>query len=141
MRRKPHLIVRAIVILVVLFVAIMINLPFIWMLVTSFKTEDAAFAIPPSFLPTIFDLRNFVKAFQLIPLSQYVVNTLFVALSVTFLQLVFNSLAAFGLARLRFRGSNVVFMILIGTLMVPPEVTMVPLYVIVKQLGFINKYE
>ncbi|NLI05730.1 MAG: carbohydrate ABC transporter permease, partial [Thermotogaceae bacterium] len=57
MRKKPHIALRTIVVLMVLFVAIVINLPFIWMLVTSFKTEDAAFTIPPSFLPTIFDFR------------------------------------------------------------------------------------
>ena len=140
MRRNPALPIRLIVYAAIVFVAVIINLPFFWMLVTSFKTEDAAFSIPPSFLPTIFDLRNFVKAFELIPLARYIGNTLFVALTVMFLQLIFNSLAAYGLARIKFRGANIVFMILIGTLMVPPEVTMVPLYVLVKQFGFIDKY-
>lgn len=141
MKRKPILPIRLIIYALIVLVAVIINLPFIWMLVTSFKTEDEVFTIPPSFIPTIFDFRNFVKAFELIPLGRYVLNTLFVALAVTFLQLVFNSLAAYGLARIKFKGAGFIFMLLVGTLMVPPEVTMVPLYVIVKQLGFVNKYE
>jgi len=132
--------VRIVVYLLVLLVAVLINLPFFWMLVTSFKTEDEVFKLPPSFLPTIFDMRNYVGAFDLIPLGRYVVNTLIVALSVTGLQLVFNSFAAYGLARVKFKGANIVFMILIGTLMVPPEVTMVPLYVIIKNFGMIDSY-
>jgi len=138
--RKPRLPVRIVVYLLVLLVAVLINLPFFWMLVTSFKTEDEVFKLPPSFLPTIFDMRNYVGAFDLIPLGRYVVNTLIVALSVTGLQLVFNSFAAYGLARVKFKGANIVFMILIGTLMVPPEVTMVPLYVIIKNFGMIDSY-
>ncbi|HPE69525.1 MAG TPA: carbohydrate ABC transporter permease [Thermotogota bacterium] len=140
MNRKPRLPVRIVVYLLVLLVAVLINLPFFWMLVTSFKTEDEVFKLPPSFLPTIFDMRNYVGAFDLIPLGRYVVNTLIVALSVTGLQLVFNSFAAYGLARVKFKGANIVFMILIGTLMVPPEVTMVPLYVIIKNFGMIDSY-
>jgi multiple sugar transport system permease protein len=77
MIRKPAIPLRLAVTLAAFGFAIIVNLPFFWMLVTSFKTEDQAFAIPPSFLPTIYDLRNYIKAFQLVPLGRYVLNTLF----------------------------------------------------------------
>lgn len=141
MRKAPPIPIRIIVFAAVGVAMIVVNLPFLWMLVTSFKTEGEVFRIPPSFLPTIYDLRNYERAFDIIPLGRYLTNTLFVALTVTLLQLAFNSLAAYGLARIRFRGRNVVFALLIGTLLVPPEVTMVPLYMIVRQFGMINTYQ
>jgi multiple sugar transport system permease protein len=140
MRKPPPIPIRLIVIGAIAVVMIIVNLPFIWMLVTTFKTEAEVFRIPPSFIPTIFDLRNYERAFQIVALDRYLLNTLFVALSVTALQLVFNSLAAYGLARIPFRGRKIVFAMLIGTLLVPPEVTMVPLYIIVRQMGMFNTY-
>ncbi len=140
MRKPPPVPIRLIVIGAISVVMIIVNLPFIWMLVTTFKTEAEVFRIPPSFIPTIFDLRNYERAFQIVALDRYLLNTLFVALSVTGLQLVFNSLAAYGLARIPFRGRKIVFAMLIGTLLVPPEVTMVPLYIIVRQMGMFNSY-
>lgn len=140
MIRKYPLLLKIAVTLFLFFLAILINLPFFWMLVTSFKTEDQAFSIPPSFLPTIFDLRNFIKAASFIPIGRYIFNTLYVSFAVVALQFFTNSLAAYGIARIKFKGAPVVFAILLGTMMVPPEVTMVPLYVIVKKFNMMNKY-
>lgn len=140
MIRKYPLSLKIAVTLFLFFLAILINLPFFWMLVTSFKTEDQAFSIPPSFLPTIFDLRNFIKAASFIPIGRYIFNTLYVSFAVVALQFFTNSLAAYGIARIKFKGAPVVFAILLGTMMVPPEVTMVPLYVIVKKFNMMNKY-
>ena len=140
MIRKYPLSLKIAVTLFLFFLAILINLPFFWMLVTSFKTEDQAFSIPPSFLPTIFDLRNFVKAASFIPIGRYILNTLYVSFAVVALHFFTNSLAAYGIARIKFKGASVVFAILLGTMMVPPEVTMVPLYVIVKKFNMMNKY-
>lgn len=140
MIRKYPLSLKIAVTFFLFFIAILINLPFFWMLVTSFKTEDQAFSIPPSFLPTIFDLRNFFKAATFIPIGKYILNTLYVSFAVVALQFFTNSLAAYGIARIKFKGAGVVFAILLGTMMVPPEVTMVPLYVIVKKFNMMNKY-
>lgn len=140
MIRKYPLWLKITVTLFLFLVAILINLPFFWMLVTSFKTEDQAFSIPPSFLPTIFDFRNYSKAASFIPIGKYIVNTLYVSFAVVVLHFFTNSLAAYGIARIKFKGATLVFGILLGTMMVPPEVTMVPLYVIVKKFNMMNKY-
>jgi len=140
MRKIPSLWIRVPLYIVIIAIMLVVNLPFIWMLVTAFKHESEVFSLPPRFYPDFFDFRNFVGATEQIPMGRYLFNSLFVALSVTVLQLVFNSFAAYGLSRLRFKGRDLIFLILVGTLMVPPEVTLVPLYIIVKNLGMIDSY-
>ncbi len=140
MTKKPKLPIRILIYCVLIFVLIIINLPFIWMIVTSFKHESEVFTWPPSFYPTFFSFDNFKNAFDLIPMGRLLLNTLFVALSVTFLQTVFNSLAAYGLSRFKFKGRDPIFYFLVGTLMIPGEVIIIPLYIIVRNMGMINSY-
>jgi len=140
MRKVPSLWIRIPLYIVIIVIMLLVNLPFIWMLVTAFKHESEVFTLPPKFYPNFFDFRNFAGAMAQIPMGRYLFNSLFVALSVTLLQLLFNSFAAYGLSRLRFKGRDFIFLILVGTLMVPPEVTLVPLHIIVKNLGMIDSY-
>lgn len=140
MRKAPSLWIRIPLYIAIIVIMLLVNLPFIWMLVTAFKHESEVFTLPPKFYPNFFDFRNFAGAMAQIPMGRYLFNSLFVALSVTLLQLLFNSFAAYGLSRLRFKGRDFIFLILVGTLMVPPEVTLVPLYIIVKNLGMIDSY-
>ena len=137
---RPPLDTRIPLYIAIIVIMLLVNLPFIWMLVTAFKDESEVFTLPPKFYPNFFDFRNFAGAMAQIPMGRYLFNSLFVALSVTLLQLLFNSFAAYGLSRLRFKGRDFIFLILVGTLMVPPEVTLVPLYIIVKNLGMIDSY-
>jgi len=139
--RKPPLVIRLIVYVLLVIIAVAINLPFFWMVITAFKNEADVFSLPPKFYPTVYDFRNFVRAFQIVPIARYLVNTLFVAGSVTLLQLVFNTFAAYGLARINFKGRNLIFLLIVGTLMVPPEVTLVPLYVLVRKMGMLNSFK
>ena len=126
MRKAPSLWIRIPLYIAIIVIMLLVNLPFIWMLVTAFKDESEVFTLPPKFYPNFFDFRNFAGAMAQIPMGRYLFNSLFVALSVTLLQLLFNSFAAYGLSRLRFKGRDFIFLILVGTLMVPPEVTLVP---------------
>jgi multiple sugar transport system permease protein len=120
---------------------IMINLPFLWMVITSFKTEEEVFSWPIKFYPTLFSFENYKGAFSLMPLTRLLLNTLFVAGSVTVLQLILNSLAAYGLSRFKFKGRDVIFIILIGTLMIPREVIIIPLYIIINSMGLVDTYQ
>jgi len=138
MTKKPKLPIRILVYCILSIILVMINLPFIWMLVTSFKEESDVFAWPPKFYPTIFSFDNFRGAFSLIPMGRLLLNTLFVSLAVTISQLVFNSLAAYGLSRFKFRGRDFIFYLLIGTLMVPGEVIIIPLYIIMRNMGLLH---
>ncbi len=140
MRRKPKLHIRVIVYIVLFVILIVINLPFIWMVITSFKTEEEVFSWPPKFYPTLFSFKNYEGAFGLLPLGRLMLNSLFVSGMVTLSQLVLNSLAAYGLSRFKFKGRDIIFVILVGTLMIPGEVIIIPLYVIIKNMGLLNTY-
>lgn len=140
MTKKPKLPIRLLVYFVLGIVLVIINLPFIWMLVTSFKHESEVFTWPPKFYPTFFSFDNFKGAFDLIPMGRLMLNTLYVSLSVTFLQMIFNSLAAYGLSRFKFKGRDPIFYLLVGTLMIPGEVIIIPLYIIVRNMGMLNSY-
>lgn len=141
MMRKPTLTKRIIIYLILVAVMIMINLPFLWMVITSFKTEKEVFSWPIKFYPTLFSFENYKGAFSLMPLTRLLLNTLFVAGSVTVLQLILNSLAAYGLSRFKFKGRDVIFIILIGTLMIPREVIIIPLYIIINSMGLVDTYQ
>jgi multiple sugar transport system permease protein len=141
MMRKPTLTKRIIIYLILVAVMIMINLPFLWMVITSFKTEKEVFSWPIKFYPTLFSFENYEGAFSLMPLTRLLLNTLFVAGSVTVLQLILNSLAAYGLSRFKFKGRDVIFIILIGTLMIPREVIIIPLYIIINSMGLVDTYQ
>ncbi|MDN5360531.1 MAG: multiple sugar transport system permease protein [Thermotogaceae bacterium] len=141
MTRKPALTKRIIIYLILVAVMIMINLPFLWMVITSFKTEEEVFSWPIKFYPTLFSFENYKGAFSLMPLTRLLLNTLFVAGSVTVLQLILNSLAAYGLSRFKFKGRDVIFIILIGTLMIPREVIIIPLYIIINSMGLVDTYQ
>lgn len=140
MTKTPKLPIRILVYCVLGFVLLAINLPFIWMIITSFKTESEVFSWPPKFYPTFFSFDNFKSAFNLLPLGKLMLNTLFVAITVTFCQLVFDSLAAYGLSRFKFKGRDWIFLLMVGTLMIPGEVIIIPLYIIVKNMGLLNSY-
>ena len=141
MMRKPTLTKRIIIYLILVAVMIMINLPFLWMVITSFKTEKEVFSWPIKFYPTLFSFENYEGAFSLMPLTRLLLNTLFIAGSVTVLQLILNSLAAYGLSRFKFKGRDVIFIILIGTLMIPREVIIIPLYIIINSMGLVDTYQ
>jgi multiple sugar transport system permease protein len=121
--------------------AVVMLVPFIWMLSTSLKSGAAVFVYPPQWLPDPFVWGNYADVVRIMPFPRYVLNTTFVAGSVTLLQLVVSSLAAFAFARLRFPGRDRLFLAYLATLMVPGQVTLIPNFLIVKYLGWIDTYQ
>lgn len=114
--------------------------PFLWMVLTSFKPFSEIFAYPPTWWPGEWTFENYVSAFAAAPFERFYLNSLFVALTVTLGQLVTCSLAAYAFARLEFRGRDVLFYIFLGTMMIPVHVTMIPSFMILHELGWINSY-
>ena len=121
--------------------AVVMLVPFIWMLSTSLKNGAAVFVYPPQWLPDPLVWSNYADVVRIMPFLRYVLNTTFVAGSVTLLQLVVSSLAAFAFARLRFPGRDRLFLAYLATLMVPGQVTLIPNFLIVKYLGWIDTYQ
>ncbi len=115
--------------------------PFLWMISTSLKDLNDIFVYPPKWLPSKFHFENFKRAFQAAPFGRYYLNSVFVAVSVTIGQLITCSMAAFAFARLKFWGRDVLFMIFLGTMMIPGQVTMIPTFMVLHWLGWIDTYK
>jgi multiple sugar transport system permease protein len=116
------------------------SLPFLWMLVSSVKPEAEVRQIPPTWLPETFTLENYQTLFDRLSFPTYFFNSTVVAVVVTLGNVVFCSMLGYALAKLEFRGKRVIFAIVLGTLMVPSIAILVPLFVLVSNLGLTNTF-
>jgi multiple sugar transport system permease protein len=116
-------------------------LPFAWMLGTSFKPESDVFGYPLRLQPTHPTLSNYTAIWRELPFTRLVLNSVVFAGGVTIFSVFFDSLAAYALARLRFPGRTIAFYLVLATLMVPFQVTLVPLFQLVFRLHWLNTYQ
>ncbi|MDX2099498.1 MAG: carbohydrate ABC transporter permease [Leptolyngbyaceae cyanobacterium bins.59] len=127
--------------LVLATIAAAMLLPLLWLVSTSLKAPtEEIFQFPPQFLPSQPTLENFVKVWNTNPFGRYLLNSTIVALLTVSLNLLFCSLAAYPLARLNFRGRNLIFTLIVATIMIPFQIVMIPLYILTVQLGLRNSY-
>lgn len=113
-------------------------LPLIWMLTTALKTDQQVLAYPPSFLPNPVQWSNFPDAFTFVPFGTFLKNSALVAVLTVFGTLVSCALPAYAFARFDWRGRDLLFGIMLATIMLPFQVTMIPLYVTFSSIGWIN---
>lgn len=113
-------------------------LPIVWMAFTAFKPEADIVAFPPTLWPREFTLDHFVDVWNRIPFARLYLNTIIFAGSVTLISLLFDSMAAYALARLEFRGRHVVLVVILILLMLPFQVTLIPLYDLLNSVGLTN---
>jgi multiple sugar transport system permease protein len=116
-------------------------LPFLWMVSTALKSSDVVFVFPPEFIPKKITLENFSKVSQAFPVHKFFFNSVFVAVITTLGQLLISAMAAYAFARIEFKGREILFLIYLGTMMVPSQVTLTPLFIIMKYLGWANTYK
>lgn len=121
--------------------AVAVMLPYIWMVSTSLKGPGEIFAYPPIWIPRAWRFQNYVEAWNAAPFGRYFFNSAFVALAVTVGQLVTCSLAAFAFARIEFKGKNVMFALFLSTTMISTQVTLVPSYLVLKNLHWLDTYQ
>lgn len=126
------------VILIALFVIVLF--PLFWLLISSFKTEKEIIGFPPSIVGTSYTMKSFIRIFTNIPFGEYIKNTVIFAGGSTLLAVTFDSMAGYAFARLDFKGKNVVFMLILLTMMVPFQVMMIPLFLESNYLGLLNTY-
>ncbi len=112
--------------------------PFLWMLVSSFKPEREVRAVPPTWWPENITLENYDRLFTQLDFPTYFMNSVIVALAVTFGNMIFCSMLGYALAKLNFPGKKALFLIVLGTLMVPGVVTFIPLFVLTTKMGLSN---
>ncbi|MFD1429690.1 MULTISPECIES: carbohydrate ABC transporter permease [Lacticaseibacillus] len=120
--------------------AITMLVPFIWMVSTSLKTGPETIKVPPIWIPKVLQWGNYIKAWNAAPFAQYFINSVVVTVVTTVGQLFTSILAAFAFSRLQFYGKNLLFMIFLGTMMIPGEMLIIPNFVTLSKLGMIDHY-
>ncbi|GIO26512.1 carbohydrate ABC transporter permease [Ornithinibacillus bavariensis] len=115
--------------------------PFLWLLSTSLKAgSENIFQYPPKLLPEHPTLSNFSKVMEVFPFWRYLFNSVVVSVLTVVLNVLFCSLAAYPLARMNFKGKNIIFILIITTMMIPFQLLMIPVYIISLKLGLQNTY-
>lgn len=115
-------------------------IPFLWMISTALKSPAEAVAMPPVWIPQIFRIENFARAFEVAPFGRYFLNSVLITSISTLGELLTTILAAFAFAKMKFYGKNLLFTILIATMMVPGELLIIPNYLTISKLNLINTY-
>jgi multiple sugar transport system permease protein len=139
---RPQVSFLPILIYGVLIVLAFITLvPIIWMVLTAFKSAPEVAAIPPTWWPVEWHPENFELAWKYAPFGKYLLNTLFIAGSIMILETTTSACAAYAFARLRFRGRDLLFLCYLGTLMIPRQVTLIPLFMMMRDLRWIDTYQ
>ena len=120
--------------------AIVALFPLLWMLSVSFMRPGEASALPPPLLPVHATLYNYQELFVRAGMGRYLLNSLLVSTAITVISLAFNLMAGYAFAKLRFAGRDRLFQALIGTLVIPAQVAMLPLFLLLKYVGLVNSY-
>lgn len=136
-----HRLRQAVVYLLLIAGSILMILPFLWMLSTSLKPADEVMMLPPKWLPSVWTWSNYVDAWHSAPFGRYYINSILVTVLCTIGELFTTILAAFAFARLRFYGRDVLFTLLLATMMVPQEVLLIPNYVTLAELHWLDHYQ
>lgn len=123
---------------IMLVVGVVMVAPLIWLVGQSLTERAAAFSIPPDWLPIPFTFENFQRIPELIPFGQMALNSLIVAAISTFGAIMTSLLAAYAFSRIRFAGRGAIFIIMLGALMVPVQMTVIPVFILMRYLGLVD---
>ncbi|HKM43037.1 MAG TPA: carbohydrate ABC transporter permease, partial [Limnochordia bacterium] len=126
--------------LVAIAVTLVMLFPIYWMVISSLKTSTELLLPVPTLWPREFQWQNFPNVLRRAPFVRYLFNTLVTTFFMMIGELVIGILAAYGFAKGRFKGQNILFMLVLGALMVPIQVTFVPIYVMISRVGWINSF-
>jgi len=120
--------------------AVIMLMPFFWMLSTSLKAPNEVTIRAIRWIPEVFQWSNFPRAWEAAPFKTYFFNSFTISISTTFIEVIFSALAAYAFAKMQFFGKNILFLIFLGTMMVPGEVMLIPNYLTMVSFGWIDTY-
>lgn len=123
-----------------IFFAILFMFPLFWMISTSLKSSGEIFSIPPQWIPETLEWGNYVEAVNSFPFVRYAANSVFITVLSIFGGVFSSAYVAYGFAKLDFPGKNMWFTLMLATMMVPSQITMIPLFIFYSRLGWINTY-
>ncbi|MFY9357330.1 MAG: carbohydrate ABC transporter permease [Defluviitoga tunisiensis] len=133
--------IEQIVVHLILIIWLLISvIPFVWMLSTSFKGPGEIFIFPPRWIPKNPTLKNYKDLFQQMNFGRPFLNSIIVSLSTTFLSVLLATMAGYGFAKFQFKNKNALFLLILGTVMVPGQITMIPVFLLLTKLNLLNTY-
>ena len=116
---------------------LLVAIPFIWMILSAFKPESEVLQLTPTLWPETFTTENFIYLFENMNFAVYLRNTIIIVLC-SFVGLFFNAMAGYAFAKYKFKGRDKLFYLVLATMMIPGQVTMIPVYLILNQMGLTN---
>jgi len=122
-------------------VAIIMAFPFFWMISTALKSKAALYIWPPELFPKEPQWYNFVEAWNTGPFNRYFLNTSLITGAIVVSVLFLSSMGGFAFGKYNFRGKNILFLLILSTMMIPFQVVIIPLYLIIKNFGWLNSYQ
>jgi multiple sugar transport system permease protein len=131
---------RLLVYVLLILGAIIFMLPFMWMLTTSLKPAKEVFTFPPQFFPSSFQWNNYVDGWLALPFTTFLINTSIITVANVIGNLISCALPAYAFARLQARGRTIMFVLMLATMMIPAEVTLVPTFLLFSKIGFVNTF-
>lgn len=126
--------------IILIFLSLVFLVPLYWMLATALKTPAQTFALPPEWVPNPIATENFTEVFEAVPFGRFILNSFFLVGMNVLGQVVSVTLVAYGFARLRFPGRSFFFLLMLATLMIPEQVTLVPRFIMFAKIGWVNTY-
>jgi multiple sugar transport system permease protein len=138
--RLTNRLVQAAVHILVILLSFSFALPFVWMLSTSLKTDPQVYTVPPTFIPDPARWLNYPEALTYVPFGKYLLNTLKYGVFASIGAVMSSALCAYGFSKVRWRGRDALFFIVLITMMLPFQVRMIPLYLIFNKLGWVGTY-
>lgn len=138
--KHKKLISKGIFLIILTILAGLVLIPMLWMISIALKSDQEIIQYPPSILPKVLRFDNFTKAFTRSPFGKYTYNTMFIAFFVVIGNVLVNSIVAYGFAKIKFKGRETLFRVVLATMMIPGFVTLVPTYVLYAKLGWVGTY-
>jgi multiple sugar transport system permease protein len=121
--------------LLLFFFSIIFLAPIVWTFSTSLRLPAQSFTLPPQWIPTDFDLTNYQQVFRITPFGSFIQNSIIVTVTIVIGQIATASLAGYAFARLRFPGKEIVFVLILATMMIPLQASIIPIFVLISKLG------
>ncbi|MCQ3929587.1 MAG: carbohydrate ABC transporter permease [Chloroflexi bacterium] len=140
-RGSRRLLTRSLSYILLTALALIMIVPFVWMFATSLKTREYILETPPRLIPDPASFDSYRELFDLVPIEHMLFNSMLVAVIGTFGQILVSAMAAYAFARMEWRGRNALFTLYLATMMVPSQVTLIPLFILIRELGWPNTYQ
>ena len=139
--RRRRLVGRVLVYGALVTMSVVYFLPIWWMLITSFKTLKETFSFPPTFFPRTFTMEGYANAWEYMNWPRHFANTMMIVVGTLAGIVMTSTLCAYGFARLRFPGRDTVFILMLASMMLPSQVTIIPTYILFRELGWLDSFK